>query len=234
MTPPSPAPPPMLPPTGARTMSSLIDLPAEGDALLYLVRHGATPPNLIDPPVMQGDGIDEPLAPIGRDQAARAAEALAARPIAAVYSSPLQRAMETGGAIAERHGVTVTPVDALREVNVGEWEGSNWPEIERKFPERYRAFREDPGKNGYPGGETLQQLLDRVTASLESLMAEHPGGEIAVTAHSVVNRVYVSSLLGISLARGYFIPQANCCVNVIRYRDGKAKLVTFNAIAHLI
>lgn len=215
-------------------MNSLIDLTAEGDTLLHLVRHGATPPNLVDPPVMQGDGIDEPLAPIGREQAERVAGALATRPIAAVYSSPLQRAMETGGAIAERHGVRVTAVDALREVNVGEWLGSNWPEVERRFPDRYRAFREDPGKNGYPGGETLQQLLDRVTAALRDLAIKHPGGEIAVTAHSVVNRVYVSSLLGISLAEGYFIPQANCCVNLIRFRDGKPKLIAFNAVAHLM
>lgn len=215
-------------------MSSLIDVPAEGETLLHLVRHGATPPNLVHPPVMQGDGIDEPLAPIGHEQAARVAAALASRPLAAVYSSPLQRAMETGGAIAERHGVTVTPVEALREVKVGEWEGSNWPEVERNYPEQYRAFREDPGKNGYPGGETLQQLLDRVAAALAGLAAQHPGEEIAVTAHSVVNRVYVSSLLGISLARGYFIPQSNCCVNLVRFRGGEPKLLTFNAVAHLM
>ncbi len=201
---------------------------------MYLLRHGATPPNLVEPPVMQGDGIDQPLAPIGREQAARAAEWLAHRPIRAIYSSPLQRAMETAGLIAEKHGLAVEPVDAIREVKVGRWEGSNWTEVERNYPEQYRAFREDPGVNGYPGGETLQGLLDRVTPALESLMTRHAGGEFVVTAHSVVNRVYVGSLLGIPFARGYFLPQANCCVNIVRWRDGKAKLVTFNAIGHLM
>ncbi|QDV74722.1 Phosphoserine phosphatase 1 [Planctomycetes bacterium K2D] len=201
---------------------------------MYLLRHGATPPNLVEPPVMQGDGIDQPLAPIGREQAARAAEWLAHRPIRAIYSSPLQRAMETAGLIAEKHGLAVEPVDAIREVKVGRWEGSNWTEVERNYPEQYRAFREDPGVNGYPGGETLQGLLNRVTPALESLMTRHAGGEFVVTAHSVVNRVYVGSLLGIPFARGYFLPQANCCVNIVRWRDGKAKLVTFNAIGHLM
>lgn len=200
---------------------------------MYLLRHGATPPNLVEPPVMQGDGVDEPLAPIGREQAARAAEALASRPVRAIYSSPMLRAMETAGLIAERHGLPVEPVDALREVKVGIWEGSNWPDVERNYPEQYRAFREDPGKNGYPGGETLQDLLDRTTPAFESLMQKHAGEEFVVAAHSVVNRVYVASLLGISMANGYFIPQANCCVNIVRWRDGKAKLVTFNAIGHL-
>lgn len=200
---------------------------------MYLVRHGATPPNLVEPPVMQGDGIDEPLAPIGREQAARAAEAFANRPLRAIYSSPLQRAMETAGLIAEKHGLSVEPVDAVREVKVGIWEGSNWTDVERDYPQQYHAFREDPGVNGYPGGETLQGLLDRVAPALERLMQRHVGEEFVVTAHSVVNRVYIGSLLGIPFARGYFLPQANCCVNIVRWRDGKVKLVTFNAIGHL-
>jgi broad specificity phosphatase PhoE len=182
---------------------------------------------------MQGDGIDQPLAPIGREQAARAAAAFANRPLRAIYSSPLLRAMETAGLIAERHGLSVEPIDAIREVKVGIWEGSNWTDVERDYPQQYHAFREDPGVNGYPGGETLQGLLDRVTPALETLMQRHAGEEFVVTAHSVVNRVYVGSLLGIPFARGYFLPQANCCVNIVRWRDGKAKLVTFNAIGHL-
>lgn len=201
---------------------------------MYLVRHGATPPNLVDPPIMQGDGVDLPLAPIGREQAARVAALLADRPIKAVYSSPLLRAMETAGLIAERQGLPVAPVDGLREVNVGTWEGSNWPDIERQFPAEYRAFREDPGKNGYPGGENLQQLLDRVTLSLEELMRRHAGEEFVAIAHSVVNRVYVGTLLGIPLGPGYFLPQANCCVNIVRWRDGKAKLESLNALNHLL
>ncbi len=213
---------------------SLIDLPAADACTMYLLRHGATPPNLVDPPVMQGDGVNEPLAPIGREQATRAAEALAGRPLKAVYSSPLLRAMETGTAVADRHGLEVTPVDSLREVKVGEWEGSNWPDVQRRFPEAYEAFQRDPGTHGYPGGETLQGLLDRIAPTLAELMQQHVGEEIAVTAHSVVNRVYVGHLLGLTLAGGRAIPQHNCCVNVVRWRDGKAKLITFNAINHLM
>lgn len=215
-------------------MGSLIEIPAEGDCLLYLLRHGATPPNLVDPPVMQGDGVDEPLAPIGREQAARVATLLGERPIRAVYSSPMLRAMETASLVAERHGLPVEPVEGLREVKVGVWEGSNWPDVERRYPNEYRAFRADPGRNGYPGGENLRQLLDRVTASLEALMERHVGAEVVVSAHSVVNRVYVGSLLGIALADGYFLPQANCCVNVVRWRAGEARLLAFNSLNHLL
>ncbi|MEQ8846612.1 histidine phosphatase family protein [Botrimarina sp.] len=213
---------------------SLIDLPADGDCLLYLIRHGATPPNLVDPPVMQGAGIDEPLAEIGRRQAARAAAALSGRPLRAVYSSPLLRATETAQVIADKHGLAVTPVDAVKEVEVGRWEGSNWADVEKNDPENYAAFRRDPGSHGYPGGESLQDLLDRVAPTLEELMNRHAGEEIAVVAHSVVNRVYMGSLLGVSFAEGYWLPQANCGINVVRYRKGAAKLVSFNSVAHLL
>lgn len=213
---------------------SLIDIPAAGDGLLYLIRHGATPPNLVEPPVMQGDGINEPLAEIGREQAARAAAALAGRPLRAVYASPLHRAMETAAAVAEPHGLPPQPVDDVREVKVGRWEGRNWDDVRANEPDNYAAFRENPGRHGYPGGETLQQLLDRVAPALEELMRRHTGEEIAVVAHSVVNRVYVGSLLGISLAKGYWIPQSNCAINLIRWRDGAAKLVAFNQVAHLM
>lgn len=213
---------------------SLIDLPAEDCCTLYLLRHGATPPNLVTPPVMQGAGINEPLAPIGREQAARASGALADRPLTAIYSSPLHRALETAQIVAEPHGLPVTPVTGLKEVEVGDWEGRNWDDLRKNEPEAYAAFRKDPGTAGYPGGETLKELLDRVTASLTELMQRHVGEEIAVAAHSVVNRVYTGSVLGLSLANGYWIPQANCCINLIRYREGKAKLVTFNAVGHLM
>lgn len=213
---------------------SLIDLPADDACTLYLLRHGATPPNLVTPPVIQGAAINEPLAPIGREQAACVAGALAGRPLKAVYSSPLHRARETAEIVAEPHGLPVTTIAGLKEVEVGEWVGRDWEDIRKNEPEAYAAFHEGPGVPGYPGGETLLGLLERVTASLTELMQQHIGEEIAVTAHSVVNRVYTGSVLGLSLANGYWIPQANCCINLIRYRDGEAKLVTFNAVGHLM
>ncbi|MEM1304602.1 MAG: histidine phosphatase family protein, partial [Planctomycetota bacterium] len=132
---------------------SLIDEypPADGECLLYLVRHGATPHNLKQPPRMQGASIDESLADLGRRQAARAAESLADRPFAAAYASPMKRAMETAGAIAAPHGIAVQPVEALREVSIGEWEGMTWAEIRAQDAERYDRFVNDPVGCGYPG-----------------------------------------------------------------------------------
>ena len=214
--------------------ASLIEYPSNDACLMYLVRHGATERNLQRPPVMQGRGIDEPLAEIGRRQAERLRDALADRSLAAIYSSPLIRAVETAEAAAAPHGRSVVQIDALTEVAVGDWEGRDWPEIERNDPHRYAAFREDPAANGYPGGESLRDLADRVVPALAQLMDRHVGQEILVAAHSVVNRVYLGQLLGMPLAEGHKIAQLNCAINVIRWRGGAAKPLTVNAVHHLM
>ncbi len=183
---------------------------------------------------MQGKGMNSPLAPIGIEQAKRAAKALADRPLKACYCSPLARAQQTAEIISEPHSLSPTPIEGIVEAEVGEWEGKSWPEIMQAEPERYKAFREDPSKNGYPGGENLTDIHGRVTQSLHDLMEQHLGQEILVVAHSVVNRVYLGQLLGLTIAKGYYVPQLNCSINIIRYREGKAKALTINAIGHLM
>jgi broad specificity phosphatase PhoE len=212
----------------------LLEHPDKNSCLVYLLRHGATPPNLLDPPIMQGKGIDEPLAGLGRKQAACVGAELASRPLRAIYSSPLLRAIETAELVAEPHGLPVEPVEPLTEVEVGRWEGLTWPQVEQFEPKEYRAFRDDPGVHGYPGGETLANLHARVTPALEELMQRHIGEEIAVVAHSVVNRVYLGQLLGLSLAGGRAIAQTNCAINLLRWREGRAKAISINAIGHLM
>ena len=202
---------------------SLLNGIAENACVMHLIRHGATPPNLVEPPVIQGAGINEPLAPIGREQAALLGAALRGVPLLAVYCCPLIRAMETAEAVAAPHGLSVTPVDGLKEVEVGRWEGLDWDVIQRDDPEAYRHFRDDPASNGYPGGETLQGLLDRVKAAIVELLDKHIGRQIAVVAHSVVNRVYMGDLLGLPLNRAY----------PIRWREGAAKAITVNGVQHL-
>jgi broad specificity phosphatase PhoE len=209
------------------------DYATPDSCLMHLVRHGATPPNLIEPPIMQGDGIDEPLAPLGVEQARCVAARLAGVRLAAVYSSPMKRSMETAEAIAAAAGLRVEPIEGLREVRVGVWEGLTWPEVERTDPERFRLYRDDPERHGYPGGETLRQLFERVAPALAELMRRHVGEQIAVVAHSVVNRVYLGEVLGVSLGQGRSIAQANCNVSQVRWQDGKPRVLTLNEVGHL-
>ena len=182
---------------------------------------------------MQGRGINPGLAPLGQSQAEKVAAALRDRPLTAIYSSPLLRARETAEAIAKAHQLEVATEHDLIEVDPGRWEGLSWAQIEDQEPDLYHAFREDPASHGYPDGENLTQVAERVAGCLERLMQSHLGQEIAVVAHSVVNRVYLGQLLGMTLAGGRKIPQENCSLNLVRYRDQRPKVVTINAVGHL-
>jgi len=86
---------------------------------------------------------------------------------------------------------------------------------------------------GYLGGETFQQVQNRVTPAFESLLAQHVGQCIAVAAHNIVNRTYLAGLLDIPTRYARIVSQHNCGVNVIRYRKGKVTLRTCNSAFHL-
>lgn len=207
--------------------------PALDTCFLYLLRHGATANNLCVPTRIQGQRSDMELSPQGRIEAEQAADCLAEYPLARFYSSPLRRALETAEIVASRHGAQVEPVAALAECDVGNWEGLSWEEIERDDPQGYRLFREAPERYGYAGGENLAQLLDRIVPALEAIMQRHLGQSVLAVTHNVINRSYLAHLLGLPLAQARGIPQHNCGLNVIRWRDGHAKPLSINSIMHL-
>jgi broad specificity phosphatase PhoE len=179
-------------------------------------------------------GEDLALSPEGRVQAACTARFLADQPITAAFASPLQRALETATIIAQPHAVTPTPVAALREVDVGRWEGRSWVEIERAEPTAYHRFVSDPAHHGYAGGENFLQVQQRVLPVVMELMERQQGSLILIVGHNVVNRVLLASLLDVPLAKARGIDQDNCGVNVLRYRNGRAQVLTMNAAFHLV
>lgn len=198
-------------------------MPAE--TTLLLIRHGATEANERVPYILQGDGIDLPLSETGRGQAAAVGGFLSDVSLTAVYSSGMVRANETAAAIAGPHGLDVRTVDGIREVNVGRWEGMNWPDIEARDRADYAAFRANAGQTPYLGGESYAGVLARSAPVFADLLVRHAGERFAVVAHNVVNRAYLSALLGMPLDRAADLRQSNACVNVISHTAGQAPRV---------
>lgn len=201
-------------------------------AMMYLIRHGATAQNEQRPVILQGHGINGPLSERGEQQAREVADFMASRPLVAVYASPMLRAQQTAQAIAECHGLPLRTLADLHEVNVGQWEGKSWPEIMHSERDAYDRFVADP-TYPYRGGESLQNVLDRVESQFQLLLEQHAGESFAVVAHSIVNRVYLASLLYGNLLRARELKQMNCCVNLIRNREGQTELITMNNVLHL-
>jgi broad specificity phosphatase PhoE len=200
---------------------------------LLLARHGATAANLCKPYTLQGLRPDSELAKAGLAQARAAGETLRAYPVAAVYSSPLRRARATASVIAERLGVPVEVEPGLVEADVGVWAGLSWEEVERRWPEECRAFRDDPERHGYLGGENLAQVRERVVPVVEGVVARHAGECVVLVGHGVVNRVLLGHWLGLPLREARRLPQDNGGFSVVEFEGGTARVRSVNESAHL-
>lgn len=210
-------------------------LPQDSDSTwLYIVRHGATEANERVPYILQGNAMDLGLSPTGERQARLLAEYLSQFPIRHVYSSLMLRARQTAQIVAGDLAIESRAIAGLHECNVGAWEGLDWDSIREQFPEAHRKFTENPGEHPYLGGESYGDVLRRAKPVIEQLASLHPGESIAVVAHNVVNRAVLADLLGVELRLAPKIPQANCCVNLVRRRAAtRLELVTLNSMFHL-
>lgn len=152
-------------------MSSLITV-----TTLILARHGETDWNRDGR--FQGHA-DPPLNERGRVQALELAELLADEPIEAVYSSDLRRAHETARIVAARKDLDVIVDPQLRERDVGHWSGLTAGEIEERFPDQIRLWRE----GAVAVGESRESLAARVVEAAHRIAATHPDGLVLVVTH---------------------------------------------------
>jgi len=147
----------------------------------YLIRHGETDWNLHGR--WQGH-TDIPLNEDGRAQARRLATRLRAERLRldAIYSSDLQRAWETAGAVGAALDLAPLPLPALREINVGGWSGLSSAEVRAQDGEMYARYQsgEDVARGG---GERFLDLYTRVVAAVEQLADQQPGRTLALVTH---------------------------------------------------
>jgi broad specificity phosphatase PhoE len=145
---------------------------------ILLARHGETDWNRAGR--FQGHA-DPPLNETGRAQAGELARALQAEELAAVYSSPLRRALETAEIVAGSHGVEAIPVAGLREVDVGSWSGLTRAEVEERFPEQFSRWL--AYGQGWDDGETFEEMGRRAVAALLELAVAHEGERVLAVTH---------------------------------------------------
>jgi broad specificity phosphatase PhoE len=198
---------------------------------IYLIRHAESTANAED---RFAGAIDPPLSDEGRTHAEGLATRLASFKIEAVYASPMQRTMQTAQSIAALQFVEVAPLDALREVNHGHWEGMTRAEVEQKYPEEYAAYERDPYNFQAVGGTSAKSVLERAAPALLEIVRQHPNAEVAVVSHKATNRLLIGYFLGIDL-RGYRdkLAQRPACLNVLDFDgENKLKLALLNDVSH--
>ena len=200
---------------------------------LYLVRHGETMANR---EYRYIGTRDDPLSPLGETQALQLAEALSGLPIAAVYSSPLQRTYYTAIQIAARHSLEIQRVYALRECDFGTWEGMSRAEVLERSPEDSQRLREWEHNTSVapPDGESFEALQQRVIAAIERLAHAHPDQAIALVSHVGPIKVLLSAALGAPLSSAFRIFLDPATISVIDWRNAAYATVRLvNSHAHL-
>lgn len=149
-------------------------------SVVHLVRHGEVenPHNTV-----YADLPGFNLSARGRRQAAWAGNTLASHPIRAVYTSPLDRAVETASEIADRHNLACTVVPDLSEWELmNRWRGLPWPELDRYRPGELDTYLTSPLRMDF-SPETVEELAARVGGTVLALAESHPDHEIVIVCH---------------------------------------------------
>ncbi len=199
---------------------------------ILLARHGETRWNAEGR--YQGQ-MDIPLSEVGEGQARLLGERLKDVAIARAIASPLSRARSTAELALGEARVSELGLDIdLQEIAHGEWEGLLASEIRERDPELLRAWREAPETVQMPGGESLQQVLDRAWPAFESAV-EGLGADdtLLVVAHDAVNRVLLCRILGLPLSRLWSFRQAPTTINLLEGPDvNRLEVVRLNDCNH--
>lgn len=213
-------------------------LPLNG-ATLLLIRHGQTAYNAEG----RAQGwLDTPLTPLGYRQAEATAISLSDRPLAAIYSSPLQRALATALAIGAPHGLVPRTVADLKEVHTGALTGRTWAEAEAVFPEAVADYRRAEAAEPHPrhreripGWEPIAVFLGRIWAAMRTIAGAHPDETVAVVCHGGVLSAFLThAVTGEGLHRPWAYRHDNVAVSELHLHPPAATLASYNQLLHRV
>jgi 2,3-bisphosphoglycerate-dependent phosphoglycerate mutase len=209
----------------------------DGACEIYLIRHGDATPT--EGEVISATYDEQALNSRGRAQAEALARRLATVPFAALYSSPLRRALDTAQPLSAVKALPVEIVPDVREImhsaEAQRADGMSAADYIQRFKEggsRISAHMMRVGSfEGLPGVEPRARFRGRVRDALDALAARHPGQRIAVVTHGGVINVFAAEVLG--LERDVFMAVPNTAISRFRLKDSRRQLVALNDTCHL-
>jgi len=173
---------------------------------LMLIRHGDTDWNVGE--IFRGR-VDVELNEIGVKQAELLAKHLADERIAAIYSSPLKRALKTTETIAKPHSIDVTIAPGLIDFDYGEWQGLSHDTVKEKYRVLYDEWLNNPHLVKVPKGESLDDVRERVLRLIDRVIIKHEGTVVLVS-HRVIGKVLICALLGLDNSHFWNIRLDTC------------------------
>lgn len=164
----------------------------------------------------------------GRRQVRALARTLEHLPVAALYSSPLDRARETAEALAERSGLPVRIASGLEELDYGAWTGRSLDSL--AGDPVWRRFNLERGATRIPDGETMGEVVERAENAVGEMMAAHPEALLAAVTHGDLIRALLASWAGMPLDHMLRIDIAPGSVSAVRLFP-EPHLLTVNWLA---
>ncbi len=209
-------------------------------AELFIVRHADAIPDE-DEIIPSGIYDNLPLSRLGREQAQALAERLINVSFNAIYSSPLQRCLETAAPLVERVGITPIIVPDLKEIRLGEVlplppDGNDLAALTQALQARQVEIVRVAGNTGHwdtiKDSEPSQEFRKRVVDALDEIARHHMGERVLAFSHGGVVNAYVAEVLG--LERDFFFPAGNTSITMVRVAGNHRVLFVLNDIAHLV
>lgn len=199
---------------------------------LLLIRHGETPWNVLSK--VQGCQ-DIALSDAGKAQAHLLSQRLNGA-FTAVYTSSLHRAFETAQIICKPSTLKPIPLEALKEVDFGSWEGLTFNEISKRYPEHFSNWLTDEFTGTmYDGEGSIQNVSRRAKACIEETVQKHPNETIVMVSHGGLIKSALIGLFGWKMTMYHQFALGNTCITTIRFDEAlKPMLIGLNDTAHLI
>jgi len=198
-------------------------------AKLILARHGETVWNVEK--IYRGR-TDVNLDEVGIKQAELLGKYLSNWELEAIYSSPLQRALDTADIIARYQKVGVYVAEGLIDFDYGKWQSLSEQEVKRLYPTLHNEWLNNPHKVKMPGGESLDDVRKRAIEVVDDVLSKYQGNVVLVS-HRVVNKVLICSLLGLDNSHFWNIKQDVGGITIFNYVDGRFVLTRHNDTSHL-
>ena len=194
--------------------------------LLLLIRHGEN--DYVKTGKMAGRIPGVHLNEKGQKQAQALAEALAQVPIKAVYSSPLERAMETANPIAESHKLTIIQEPDLMDTDIGKWQGKSLKVL--RLTNAWKIVQSAPSRFRFPEGESFVDAQTRYVDTLERIIQKYhkPQDIIAVVFHADPIKLAVSHFLGMPLDHFQRLGCDTGSLTALYAGDASASLIKLN------
>ena len=165
--------------------------------LLLLIRHGEN--DFVKTGKLPGQSSGIHLNEKGQKQAQALGEALTHVPIKAIYSSPLERALETAEPIATSHKLAIHQEAGLMDADVGKWQGKSIKTL--RLTNAWKVVQHAPSRFTFPEGESFMDLQTRIVDTLEAIVKRHknPKDIVVVVFHADPIKLAVSHFLGLPL-----------------------------------